>query len=430
MNHVNVQDLKWMAKQKPLGLPAHLKDSFPPMNCSGCSQCKMQQAPHTGSTTRPPPGHTLVTDLAEVERSEHGYLHFMTVTELHTRFKWVYLLKRKREAQRYLIEAVTKIQRHFNHTVTKIRCDNANEYLTQMEIRVMAQQGTAIIPIIPHTSQQNSVAERANRTIMGKVRATLAAMNLPFKSYWPCCVLDTVIKQNSSFQRTVQDIPRKLFEACRSDYSPYPRRSLNLQQFRYFGEIGFIPDLRDKLRKRDSRAILVRYLFCAHPGRFKVIVPETGQLLLCRVTDFRPYNPNFDPRRLLNPDTAIQPERRVPRINAHHVHVTEAHATHGLQEHDPTSEADRPLIDSTPHGDAPANRATTGEHATVTTTPAAQEPQTAQSQSTAVAQQVTPVPSVLAQVPPPAPPKTLRQARNAADAEMWQAAYAGNTKSQ
>lgn len=239
----------------------------------------------------------LSQDLGEVEKSEHGYLLFMTITEMHTRFKWVYLLKRKSEAERYLIEAVAKIQRHFNKPVVKIRCDNANEYLNKMEIRVLAQQGTNIIPIIPHTPQLNSVAERTNRTIMGKVRATLATMSLPFTVYWPHCVLDTVIKLNSSYQNTVQAVPRKLFEEFRSEYSPFPRRTLNLQQFRPFGELGFIPDLRDKLRKRDARALLVRYLFCAHPGRYKVIVPETGQLVLCRVQNFRPYNPNFDPRR-------------------------------------------------------------------------------------------------------------------------------------
>lgn len=92
MNHVNDDDLQLMAYDDLLGLPRNLRRKVA-MDCSGCSEGKMQRAPHTGVTPRPPPNHTLVTDLAEIELSELGYLHVMTITEMHNRFKWGFLLK-------------------------------------------------------------------------------------------------------------------------------------------------------------------------------------------------------------------------------------------------------------------------------------------------------------------------------------------------
>lgn len=460
LNHVNVTDLQTMAKDTQLGLPTILKGKFPPMHCSGCSHGKLQRAPHKGVTKRTPPGHTLVTDMAQIEEaSDDGFLHFMTITEMYTRFKWVFLLKRKSEAERYLIETVTKIQRHFNQQVAEIRCDNANEYLTRKQLRIFSLQGTTIVPTIAHTPQQNSVSERTNRTIMGKVRATLDTMKLTFATFWPYCVLDTVIKGNSCYQSTIQDVPRRLFESCRHEYSPYPPRGLNLQQYRHFGELGYIPELSDKKRKRDPRGILVRYLFCAHPGRYKVRVLRTGQLLLCRIQDFRPYNPNFDPKRLVHSKLVPPQEGKAhKRVNQHHAHVTQAyHANEDLatagelsdnssdKKHHTTDDSDSgdKDVDDEQHTETPVANPNAVHYGDNVEMPVALQIENIPAaipdddsidamMVTAPSQPVTDTPRFLSTATKetamlatqlPAPPKTLAQARNAADSEAWEAAY-------
>lgn len=73
--------------------------------------------------------------------------------------------------------------------------------------------------------------------------------------------------------------------------------SRDLNKFRMFGEYALVPRLQDK-HKHEDRALLVCYIHTVYSAHYRVFVPHTGQSFLCSRTNYRPYNPQFDPARL------------------------------------------------------------------------------------------------------------------------------------
>lgn len=126
-----------------------------------------------------------------------GFQYFLVLTELHTRYKIVFLLKRKSDAEQCIFEAVARVERHFSKPLARVRVDNADVFLTQILLRCLRNKGIVIEPTIPNTPQENSISERTNRTIMERVRETIIAAQVPFEIYWGWCVIDTIVKTNS-----------------------------------------------------------------------------------------------------------------------------------------------------------------------------------------------------------------------------------------
>ena len=177
---------------------------------------------------------------------------------------------------------------------------------------------------MPHSPQENSVAERLSRTLLSRITSTLATAQLPVDHYWSYCILDCITKGNSVIHDTIDDVPRRLWNNLASPYSPFKARTLDLTQYRQFGEYGHIPLLMKIKKKGSAKAILVRYLYSPEPGRFRVIEVHTGRIILTRALDFHAYNPNKDPqRRYWHP---IPPNQTLnPKLNAHNTLTKMAH---------------------------------------------------------------------------------------------------------
>ncbi|KAG8496965.1 hypothetical protein CXB51_008193 [Gossypium anomalum] len=78
---------------------------------------------------------------------------------------WKIMIEKQRETDKYL------------------RTDNGLEFCSDEFNRLCKSEGIVRHLTVRHTSQQNGVAERMNRTIMEKVRCMLSNANLP-KSFW------------------------------------------------------------------------------------------------------------------------------------------------------------------------------------------------------------------------------------------------------
>lgn len=133
LNHTPFRKLHLLALHYPAcGLPVSLQQPPPPMCCRGCNAGHHSPAPHKSTAPVPPIGHTIATDLlGPLPNNAEGFEHIITVTELHTCMRFITLLKRKSNAPDALLGIISKIQRHTNSRVARVRCDNANEFLTQ-----------------------------------------------------------------------------------------------------------------------------------------------------------------------------------------------------------------------------------------------------------------------------------------------------------
>eukprot|EP00171_Calliarthron_tuberculosum_P001577 IDg1577t1 len=219
---------------------------------------------------------------------------------------------------RAILSVLVRVASHFAKPIARVRVDNANELLTKYITAFCARLGIHIDPTVAHTPTGNAVAERTNRTLMDRVRVTLATAQLPFYKYWSLCLLDTTSKINYCYQRTVQDFPRRLWEQHRSTQSPILHQSLSLFPFRMFGEYGFVLDLVQSNKKAAARGILVQYLYTIDDNHYKIMNPRTGRLFTCRHPDFHPYNSKMDPNRLYH-NALPTMEAINPRVNLHHV---------------------------------------------------------------------------------------------------------------
>ena len=100
-NHVAPTKLLRMARlKKPFGLPAFLKTGIPPMHCDGCRYAHYQTAPHSRVSTRPPPRHATVTDIAgPFPATFGGHAHLITFMEIHKRMTIFQLMRTRLETE-------------------------------------------------------------------------------------------------------------------------------------------------------------------------------------------------------------------------------------------------------------------------------------------------------------------------------------------
>lgn len=151
----------------PLGLPAALEKNPPLMHCDGCAIGHYKKSPHLRISKQPPPGHTIVTDIARpMTKMAAGHQYFMTDIELHTRMNIVYLLKTKSETKSILQSSATRMERHFGHPIARIRCNNANEYLSKLLLCFFQVRAASVESTTANTPEENGIAKISNRTLM------------------------------------------------------------------------------------------------------------------------------------------------------------------------------------------------------------------------------------------------------------------------
>lgn len=132
--------------------------------------------------------------IGPLPRTPESFQYVAVFIDLHSRLELVYILKRKTEVERYLLKSIAKLSQHYIRPVTRVICDNVNEYMTKLILRTLGQQSINVDPTRTHSTEENGFAESYNRTLLNRVRATLAAARLLFTRYWDWCALDTGAK--------------------------------------------------------------------------------------------------------------------------------------------------------------------------------------------------------------------------------------------
>ena len=108
-----------------------------------------------------------------------------------------------------------------NQTGRKIRVlrsDNGGEYTSKEFDGFCRQEGIRRQLTVPYTPEQNKVAERKNRSIVGAARAMLHDQSLPF-FLWAKACSTVVYLQNRSPHRAVGNMtPEECFSGKKSSF--------------------------------------------------------------------------------------------------------------------------------------------------------------------------------------------------------------------
>lgn len=143
---------------------------------------------------------------------------------------------------------------------------------------------------VPHTPQENVIAERINRTIFVNARASLASSILPDQY----AVYDYVDKYNHTPIQPQTNYLKRTGLAVISTFQP----------FRQYGHV-FNPAANTKSQ---PRAFPARYIHRCSEHHYVVLNLQKKTALRCQAADFRQYNPNKDPVQT----TPTHPAHRPP----------------------------------------------------------------------------------------------------------------------
>jgi transposase InsO family protein len=150
--------------------------------CDGCALEKMHRDEFPSN---PDKKKRDVLDLVHTDvcgpmqtRSLGGAFYFLLFIDDCTRFTWVYFLRRKSDVFEYFKEFRTMVEKKTGKSIKILRSDQGGEYKSGDFNKYCKDNGIVQQFTVPHTPQQNGVAERKNRTLVECARSMMKGKNL------------------------------------------------------------------------------------------------------------------------------------------------------------------------------------------------------------------------------------------------------------
>ena len=254
--------------------------------CSSCCDGKNHRLPFptfTSQSIQRKPLELVHSDICGriTPSSLGGANYFLTFIDDATKFSWVYFIKCKSECFDKFKEWKLLVENQFNSRVKILRTDNGGEYCSNVFQNFLISSGIKHEKTIPYTPEQNSVAERLNRTLIESVRCMLSDSSLP-KAFWAEALATSVYVKNRSPANSLKDL---------TPYEALFGLKPCVKHFKIFGCICFshIPKIqRQKLDFKSKKCIFVGY--SSESKAYRVFDVENRKTILCRDVIFDENN--------------------------------------------------------------------------------------------------------------------------------------------
>ena len=210
----------------------------------------------------------------------------------------IYFLKKKSEAFKAFQDYETAVVKHWmvraadpaDSTpgnlplfIAKLRTDGGGEYTSREFTQYLGQKGIEAQVTTPYTPQSNGVTERANRTIMQRVRSMISWAGLP-DSFWAGAVATATYLKNCTPTRGLEDLKRDFH----TPFEGWFGRVTDLGHVRVWECVAMVRVPAEKTKKLDGRSekcIFVGY--CLTEKQYKVYNPVTRRMFSTRDVVFR-----------------------------------------------------------------------------------------------------------------------------------------------
>jgi transposase InsO family protein len=96
-------------------------------------------------------------------RSLGGAYYFLIFIDDRTRYTWVYFIRKKSDVFEYFKEFKNLVEKKTGRYIKILRSDQGGEYTSRDFFKYCKNNGIQQQFTVPHTPQQNGVAERKNR---------------------------------------------------------------------------------------------------------------------------------------------------------------------------------------------------------------------------------------------------------------------------
>src|SRR5277367_4181489 len=223
--------------------------------CEACVEGKQHRRPsHQPATRAKEPLELIHSDLCgPIDPTTYGRTnYYLLFTDDLTRMTYIYPLKKKSSADvlEKFKEYKPEVEKQTGKLIKRLRTDRGGEYERWMEAHL---KGSGIIheTTAPYSPDQNGVAERANRTIMERVKAIIGEFKLD-KKLWMELADTVVYLKNRSPTTAVATTPYELWYGVKPD----------LSHLRIIGSTAYVHIPKEKRMKLDThshKGIMIGY---------------------------------------------------------------------------------------------------------------------------------------------------------------------------
>lgn len=177
--------------------------------------------------------------------------YFVTIVDDYSRYVWLFLIHSKSCTIVVLREFINKVKNLFSSTIKTLRTDNGCEFLNTTLQNFLASLGIQNQTSCVYTPQQNRVAERRHRTILGMERSLRFQSEMPLR-FWGECVSTAVYILNRILSRVIEH---------KTPYELLHMQVPNLSHLRVFGCLCYAiaPRELDKFASKAIPAVLMGY---------------------------------------------------------------------------------------------------------------------------------------------------------------------------
>lgn len=277
LGHVNFRTLLQMSSQERVdGLPQLTKPVSP--LCTGCIHGKHHRTVFSVNTERkrvPEPGlffHCDISGPFQVQ-SHGGHSYFITFKDDHSSFRFVFFMADRTEVLTKFKILYKLAKKETGRSMSKLRTDNGREFLSKDFQAFIQLKGIRHELTAPYTPEQNSVAERDNRSVVECARSMLYNFSMPLQ-FWGEAINTAVHVLNRVSSRTLHgDTPHTKWYGVKPDVS----------YFRVFGSLCYahVPkQIRRKLDNKARECIFVGY--CSTSKAYRLWCPQKKKIVIAR----------------------------------------------------------------------------------------------------------------------------------------------------
>lgn len=271
LNRVSMNMLKYMAT----GINLASEKGEP---CIACLQGKQTRIPFRNINAKRAKSLLQIvhSDLCGPmpEISWGGAKYILTFIDDFSRKIFVYFLKSKDEVFPTFKNFQALVENQTNHTIKVLRTDNGGEYINKQFEEYLKLKGIRHQLTVPHTPEQNGVAERTNRTIVEKARTLLQDAGCE-KRMWAESINAAVYLKNRSPHKAVKD---------KTPEEVWTGEKVNLGHLRVFGCIAYVHVPKVARQKWDAKG--KPYIFtgyCEETKGYRLFDPEEpGKIIKAR----------------------------------------------------------------------------------------------------------------------------------------------------
>jgi transposase InsO family protein len=229
--------------------------------------------------------------------SVNGCRYMLTIIDDYSRRVFPYFLKHKYDAFDAFKSWKIMIEKQIERKVKVLRTDNGIEFCSNQFKSFCRKEGIVRHHTIPHTPQQNGVAERMNRTIISKARCMLSNANTGRQFWADAANTACYLVKRSPFIAIEKKTPMEVWSGTPSDYS----------QLKVFGCTAYAHVDNGKLESRAAKCVFVGY--GSGVKGFKLWNPVTKKSLLSRSVVFNESEMYYANRATNAHDDVPEPQK-------------------------------------------------------------------------------------------------------------------------